>query len=244
MLSMTTTMEPLTTSVRAIAETLGGGIKENSLLLIEGDARSGKSVLSQYIAYSVASAKGCSVAYYATDDKEDNLISSMDSMLLYVRHSRVTDRFRIYALGKVFRDGRDSLQLLRSDIFGLPERFKLVVVDSLSLIVKNLDTTTKLDFLQSCKETCDQKNRSIILTIDTYALEKNIRPRAYSLSDYYMKLSSLNTILAPGNIDSRDIKALEVTKLAGAECHVPPCIKFEIKPNVGIQILPLVQIRV
>ncbi len=36
MLGMTTTMDAVITGVRDIAEALGGGIRENSLVLIEG----------------------------------------------------------------------------------------------------------------------------------------------------------------------------------------------------------------
>ena len=40
------------------------------------------------------------------------------------------------------------------------------------------------------------------------------------------------------------IKMLEVIKLAGAECHGQKGIKFEIKPRVGIHLLPFVQVKI
>src|SRR4030042_6851770 len=97
MLGMSATMEAVTTGVKEIAEALGGGIHESSLMLIEGESKTGKSVLSQYIAYGVQCAKNCSVVYY-TAGSSDSLIASMDSMCLWVRHGRMTDRFRIYEL--------------------------------------------------------------------------------------------------------------------------------------------------
>ena len=57
MLGMTTTSDPGTTGVKDIAEALGGGIREQALIIIEGEASTGKSVLSQHIAYGVLNAK-------------------------------------------------------------------------------------------------------------------------------------------------------------------------------------------
>jgi archaellum biogenesis ATPase FlaH len=230
--------------MKEIAETLGGGIKEGSLMLIEGDTKSGKSVLSQYIAYGVLSSKDCSVAYYITENGIEDLISSMDSMMLYVRHARVTDRFRINALGKVFKNPLESLGLLSSDISELPGRFKLAMVDSLSPMMTRLTPTDKIDFLKTCKEICELKGRSIILTMDNYVFEKQARSRAHDLSDYYLNLKSSDMMLSPGQVDTRVIRILEISKLAGADCPARPSLKFEIKPHVGIQILPLIRIRV
>ena len=244
MLGMKTTMESVTTGVREIAEALGGGIHEGSLMLIEGESKTGKSVLSQYIAYGIQCAKNCSVAFYVTDNIE-SLIANMDSMNLYVRHGRMTDRFRMYELDSCIgiKSAQEQLQLQIKHISELPLRFKLVIVDSVSQYLTHLKPVTKIDFLQSCKELCE-KGRSIILTIDTHVFEGETRPRAHSMCDYYLKLSSQDMILAPGQVDTRIIKVLEVTKLHGAERHEQPDLKFEIKPKVGIQILPLVKVRV
>lgn len=244
MLGMTTTMEPLVTGVNAIAETLGGGIKEGSLMLVEGEAKAGKSVFVQYVTYGVLNSKSCSVAYYVTEISADALVKNMDSISLWVRHARVTDRFRVFELGKVFEHAQESLQSITSNISILPDRFQLTVVDSVSPFMARLSPTTKIDFLQSCKDICEQKGRSIILTMDNYVFEKKSRQRAYELSDYYLSLRSQDMLLAPGQVDSRVIKTLEVTKLAGAECHGRPPLKFEIRPKVGIQILPLIRVKV
>ena len=51
MLGMTTTSDATTTGMKEIAESLGGGIREGSLVMVEGEAKTGKSVICQYIAY-------------------------------------------------------------------------------------------------------------------------------------------------------------------------------------------------
>jgi len=243
MLRMTTTADPIATGVKEVAEVLGGGIHEDSLVLIEGEAKTGKSVLCQHIAYGVLRAKDSAVAYYITEDSEDGLISSMDSMLLYVRHGRVTDRFRIYTLGKDFENVRESLRLIVNHISQLPERFSLVVVDSVTQLINRVNPAAKINFLQACKELCEQ-GRSIVLVVDTHVFEGKTLYRAHAMSDYYLRLKSKDMMLETGQVDARVIKILEVTKLAGADRPAHESINFEIKPKVGIQILPLVRVRV
>lgn len=242
---MTTTNDPGTTGVRDIAEALGGGIHEGSLILVEGEARAGKSVLCQHIAYGVLHSKGSPVAYYSTDYNSETLAAQMDSMSLDTRHDLVTDRFRIYKMGSknVLRNAEKSLQLILDHIVDLPERFKLIIVDSPSPFLSRVSKVVKVDFLQACKELCEQ-DRSIALVLDTHVFESKALLRAYAMSDYYLRLRSQDSMLDTGQIDTRVIKALEVTKLAGAERWGQEGIKFEIKPKVGIRLLPFVQIKV
>jgi len=246
MLGMTTTSDPGTTGVRDIAGALGGGIHEDSLVMIEGEARTGKSVLSQHIAYGVLNSKGCAVAYYSTEYNSGALVDQMESMSLDTRHELVTDRFRIYKMGSknILRNPQKSLQLILDHIVELPERFKLIIVDSPSPFLTRVTPVIKIDFLQSCKELCDQGNRSIALAIDTHVFESKTLLRAYAMSDYYLRLRSHDALLASGQIDTRVIKNLEVTKLAGAERWGQEGIKFEIKPKVGIHLLPFVQVKI
>ncbi len=85
MLGMVTTENAINTGVKEIAEALGGGIREGSLVFIEGEAKSGKSVLSQYIAWGVLCSRESSVACYTTDGSAEALINQMDSLALYAR---------------------------------------------------------------------------------------------------------------------------------------------------------------
>ncbi|HJX14082.1 MAG TPA: ATPase domain-containing protein [Dehalococcoidales bacterium] len=245
MLGMTTTSDPGKTGIKDIAEALGGGIRENTLVLVEGETRTGKSVLTQHIAYGVLRSKESAVAFYSSDNNSDALQAQMESMSLDVKQDLVTDRFRVFKMGSrnVLRDAMKSLQLIINHIVALPERFRLVIVDSPSLYMSQLSPTVKVDFLQTCKELCE-RGRTIVLVLDTHVFESKALVRAYALSDYYLRLRSQDMVLGAGQIDTRLIKVLEVTKLGGAERWGQEGIKFEIKPRVGIQILPFVQIKV
>ncbi|MFC1990683.1 ATPase domain-containing protein [Chloroflexota bacterium] len=245
MLSMTTTEETLSTGIREIAGALGGGVREESLVIIEGEDNSGKSVLSQHLAYGTLSHKNNAVVYYTIDNSAECLIAQMESMSLDVAHDFATDRLRIYAVGSsnVLEKAQETLGLLINHISHLPVRFNLVVVDSVTALMTRNRPVDKIDFLKSCKELCEQ-DRSIILVADTHIFERDTLARAYSISDYYLKLKSQDMLLETGQLDSRAIKVLGVTKLCGAERLAQEDIKFEIKPKIGIQILPFLKVRV
>ena len=245
MLTGKTTMEAATTGVKEIAEALGGGIRGGSLVLIEGESKSGKSVFNQHLAYGALRSSGNAVAYYTIDNSAEELIAQMDSMSLDVMHDFATDRLRIYTVGSsnVFENLQKSLQLLVNHISELPARFNLVVVDSLTPLMTRINPVNKIDFLKTCKEELCVQDRSIILVVDTYVFEGKTFPRAYSMSDYYLKLRSKDVMIGEGQVDKRVIKILEVTKLCGAERQAGEGIKFEIKPKVGIQVLPFVTVK-
>ena len=233
------------TSNKEIAYTLGGGIRENSLVIMEGESRTGKSVLCQHIAYGILQATDSSVAYFSTEYNSDTMSVQMTSMSLEARYDLVTDRIRVSKMGtpSILMDMKKSLQLVIDHILALPPRFKLIILDSPSAYMIHLNPMVKMDFLEACKEICE-RNKSIVLTLDSHVMENSIRKRTYDMSDYYLNLKSPDLILKTGQIITRTLRSLEVTKLAGAERHNLEPYHFEIKPRIGIQILPFTKIRV
>lgn len=245
MLGMTTTSDPGTSGIKDIADALGGGVREKSLVIIEGAPGTGKSVLSQHVAYGIMNARGSAVTYFTTDYSPDGLIRQMESMSMGTRHDIATDRFRVYRIAPeaAIQPPEKILQAIITQITILPSRFKFVIVDSPSVFMNRLDPAYKVDFLQSCKELC-YKDRSIVLTLDTHVFESRTLMRAYAISDYYLKVKSHDSMLAAGQLDTRMIKVLQVTKLGGVERYGGAGQRFEIKPGMGIQILPFVQVKI
>ena len=245
MLNAATTMDARLTGVKDIADILGGGIRAGSLVIIEGESGSGKSVLSQHLAHGALHFDDNAIAYYTSDGNFNDLIAQMDSMALYVLHEFVTDRLRIYPLSSLSAagNGQESLELLVRYISELPPRFKLVIVDSITPFMAKMNPDAKIELLRTLKELCG-KERSIVLTTNTHIFEKGILNRTYLMSDYYLRLRSDEMIIWSGQIENRVIKKLEVLKLRGAEQQGGEGVKFEIRPHVGIQILPFVRVVV
>jgi flagellar protein FlaH len=245
MLGMVTTSDPGTSGVKDIAEALGGGLKENTLVVIEGEAGTGKSVISQHIAYGVLRGRDTRVAYYSTDHNARGLMDQMAEMGLDVDRDVVMDRLRVFRVGTgpVIRDGPKALQGLINHMSGIPEEFQIIFFDSPSWFMTHADPMVKIDFLHICKEFCDQ-GRTMVLIIDTHVFEARSLARAYAVSDYYLQLRNYDTVLETGQMDLRIVKRLLVSKLGGVSRQGSEEIKFEIKPKVGIQLLPFVKIRV
>jgi archaellum biogenesis ATPase FlaH len=245
MLGMVTTNDPGTSGFKDIAEALGGGIKEGSFMIIEGETKSGKGVLCQHIAYGVLSTGGSPVAFYSSEYNTEGLTAQMDKLSLDTSEHLAADRFRVFKIyaKSVVREPSKSLKLIIRHIEGLPPRYKLIIIDSPSVYLSKVNPVVKVDFLQSCKELCVD-DRTIVLSVDSHAFEKKTQYRAYSMSDYYLKLRSQDAMLDAGKVDTRIIKVLDVTKLCGAERWGGQGMKFEIKPGIGIQILPFVRVRI
>ncbi len=245
MLGMVTTNDPGTSGVKDIAEALGGGLKEDSLVVIEGEAGTGKSVLSQHIAYGVLRGRDSRVAYYSTDYNARDLMDQMMEIGLDVDRDVVTDRLRVYRVGTgpVIKDGPRALQGLLNHMAGIPEEFQIIFFDSPSWFMTHADPMVKIDFLHVCKEFCDQ-GRTMVLIIDTHVFEARSLARAFAVSDYYLQLRNFDTTLETGQMDLRVVKRLLVSKLGGVNRQYGEEIKFEIKPRVGIQLLPFVKIKV
>jgi archaellum biogenesis ATPase FlaH len=246
MLGMTTTSDPGTTGVKDIADALGGGINENSLMIIEGAANTGKSVMCQHITYGVLHSRDSAIAYYSSEDNAKTLLQKMEALALDIKQDLATDRIRIYGINPKNNNVKDSdkfLKLIIKHVSELPQRFRLVIIDSATEYMSRVSPTVKVDFLQACKELCDNE-RSIALALDTHIFEGKTLYRAYAMSDYYLQLKSNDTMLDTGQVDTRVIKILTVTKLGGAERHSGEGIKFEIKPGMSISILPFVKVRI
>ncbi|MFC1967231.1 ATPase domain-containing protein [Chloroflexota bacterium] len=242
---MTTTFESATTGMRDIANALGGGIRRNSLVVIEGESKTGKSVLIQHLTHGALNSGENEIAYYSIDNSVEELIAQMNSMNLHIIKDFVADRMQIYAVGSknLFVDYQRSLDMLVEHISKLPEEKNLVVVDSVTPFMTRASQREKMEFFRSCKELCEN-NRTIVLVASSHIFENKTLSRVYAMSDYYMELKSQDVMLGTGQVDPRLIKILEVTKLCGAERHGSEGIKFEIKPKIGIQILPYLSVRV
>jgi len=226
------------TGVPEVDEKLGGGIPVGSLVLIEGHSDAGKSVLCQHLAHgSLLGDVG--VAYYSTENTIRSLMTQMDSLSLNTMDYLLADRFRIFPLSfhsAQIKDGRKPFTLMAHHFSKLPSRFKLVIVDSLTVLITHSNAVSIIDFFSECKELCDE-DRTIILVAHSYAFEEDMLVRTRSLCDarFRLKLEQMG---------DRLVKILEVLKVHGAERPTGDVVSFDIEPKLGIRIIPLAKARV
>lgn len=231
--------EVISTGVPDVDEKLGGGIPSGSLCLIEGHSDAGKSVLCQHLAYGTLSCGQVGVAYYTTENSIRSLVSQMDSLSLCTLDYFLADHFRIYPLNfnsRLMKEANSRFNLLAHHFSRLPQHYRLVIVDSITLLVSHSNPVSIIDFFSECKNLCD-KDRTIILVAHSYAFDEDMLSRTRSLCDARFRLRL-------EQVGDRMVKLLEVLKVRGADRPTGDVVSFDIEPRVGIRIIPLAKARV
>ncbi len=230
--------EFIITGVPEVDEKLGGGIPLGSLCLVEGHSDSGKSVLCQHLTNGTLIIGEIAVAYYTTENAVKSLISQMDSLALHVMDHFLADRLRIFPLtfNAGMTGGQKPFHVLTHHFSQLPNDFKLIIVDSITLLVAHSNPVAIIDFFSRCKSMCDD-GLTIILVAHSYAFEEDMLSRTRSLCDarFKFKLEQVGDSM---------IKLMEVLKVRGAERPTGDVVSFDIEPKLGMRIIPLAKARV
>lgn len=234
-----TTKDYIPTGVHELDIKLGGGIPIGALGLIDGGSDVGKSVLSQHLAYSTLCSTEKAVAYYTTDYSVKDFIVQMDSLSLPSLHYFLLDRLRVYPINlpRSFNDTKNPFYAIASHLSKLPEHFKVVVVDSITDLASRTSPKHALEFVRVCKELCDQ-GRCVLLTAHSLTFGQETLARASSLCDLHIRLSFVDHEIFGL------IHILEVLKVQWPIRFVLKKFIFEIKPKLGIQTIPLEEMRV
>ncbi len=230
--------EYIITAVPEVDEKLGGGIPLGSLCLVEGHSDSGKSVLCQHLTNGTLITGEISVAYYTTENNIRSLISQMDSLAMDVMDHFLADHLRIFPI--TFRSnmqgGQKPFYVLTHHFSRLPQDYKLIIVDSITLLIAHSNPVAIIDFFSRCKDLCDE-GRTIIVVAHSYAFEEDILSRTRSLCDARFKLRL-------EQVGDSMIKLMEVLKVRGAERPTGDVVSFDIEPKLGMRIIPLAKARV
>ena len=169
----------------------------------------------------------------------------MESFDMQVMHHYDADQLRVYSVSSIgdITNIYRAAEALIAHVTNLSQRFNLVVIDSLTPLVNKIRVNSKIDVFLAFKSMCIG-GRSIVLITHTHIFEESTFNRAYSMSDYYIRLSSHDKILWSGIMEGRSIKTMEVLKQRGVELRGGEKVEFEIKPRIGIQILPFCKVRI
>ena len=162
----------------------------------------------------------------------------MNSLALPVLDHFLADRLRIFPLtfNAGMTGGQKPFHVLTHHFSQLPHDFKLIIVDSITLLVAHSNPVAIIDFFSSCKSLCDEQ-RSIIVVAHSYAFEEEMLSRVRSLCDarFRLKLEQVGESM---------IKLMEVLKVRGADRPTGDVVSFDIEPKVGMRIIPLAKARV
>jgi len=178
------------------------------------------------------------VAYYTTENTVKSLISQMASLSLCVQDQFLADRLRIFPLTfrNIMKDGKRPFQVLNWHFTTLPPKFKLIIIDSITMLISHSNPVSIIDFFSECKHICDN-DRSVILVAHSYAFEEDMLARTRSLCDARFKLRL-------EQVGDRMVKLMEVLKVRGADRPTGDVVSFDIEPRIGMRIIPLAKAKV
>lgn len=228
-------VEVISTANEELDNRLGGGIPIPSLLLIEGDHGTGKSVFVQQIAYG-ALKEGLKVFYVTTESTVREFILQTKRVSIDISRYFLKGLLNIYPVhieGAKWAKttAKYLLHIVGRYMQRTVDQWDVFILDSFSVLAVYATKSIVLDFLTLAKNIVSQ-GKVIILVIHPSALPEEIMIRARSICDGYIKLRAFE-------IGGRIIKAMEIVKLRGALGPVDNMIAFDVDPAFGIKILPL-----
>jgi archaellum biogenesis ATPase FlaH/CheY-like chemotaxis protein len=209
---------------------LEGGLPWHSLTLLEGASLTGKSVLSQHLAYG-SLVDGYHASYFTSQLTQESLVKQMNSMGLDVSRY-VPNQLRVYELPQ--RVGDEALEPLLATVLqhihaaALESEF--IVLDSITSLAAACSENVVIDFFMSCKR-ASIEGTTILVSVDSYAFGSEMFGRLGTLCDSYFSLKS-------EKMRNKPVKTMEILKVNNTELTSDNSITFVVEPKTGMRIMP------
>ena len=219
---------------------IGGGIPHPSLISVEGEHGSGKTVLSQYTVHAFLD-KGFKVIVISSEATVREYISMMHSIGLKTKDYFIVGRLRIYPLHVEGGKWSKTLSLLFLRVAGNylelhKNRFDLAVIDSLSALTLDVEEHDLLTFLTRLKNLVSD-GKTILLTFHPDFLPQKLMTKLRAVSDVYFQLKNTSFL-------GKQVKLLKVIKLWGSGGERKDSIFLEVDPQMGLRVLPLGGVKI
>jgi len=205
---------------------LGGGIPKGSVVYVEGVEGSGRSVISQRLAYGLLS-NGASVTFISTEMTMKAFIDQMYSLEYRVGPFLLSNKLHyipVYPLLSESRPRDDFLsKLVNSSALYSTD---ILIIDSFSsLINKNLGANQVTELLSFLKKVV-QMDKTVILTAES-GLE-SLEPLRLA-SDIYL---SLNMKSSGGSL----VREIHVKRFLRSRGQVDDVMKYRVESRSGLVI--------
>ena len=225
----------ITTGQGEIDKKLGGGVPVGSLIFIEGESDSGKSVFTQQLTWG-SLRSGYNVAMLTTENTVKSMIRHMSSLNLDILDYLLLGRLKIFPM-KAMRADHGAENGLQALMVALSKQWErdLVIIDSVTSFVAHAAPEAVIAFFEECKQYTDN-GMTLALIAHSYAFSDSMLVRISSMCDAHFKF-------AIENIGDRLIKTLEVSKVRGAMMSTGNIISFDIEPGWGMRIIPFTKAK-
>ncbi|MEM1539416.1 MAG: ATPase domain-containing protein [Candidatus Bathyarchaeia archaeon] len=233
-------MRVISLGIAELDRDLGGGIPHPSLISIEGDYGSGKTIFIQQIVSAMLK-EGLRVYVISSEATVKEYLAMMKSVKLNVDDYYLSGKLNIYPLhveGARWNDFLSSFFLrVTSNFLELKKRFyDVVVIDSLSVLTVNTPAPEFLTFVTRMKNLVSD-DKTIIVTFHPEFLSEETIMKLRASSDVYL-------VLKNASISGIDVKILRIVKLWGVGGERKSAITLEISPHVGLRVMPLGGVKI
>jgi flagellar protein FlaH len=233
-------MKVVSLGIQELDRDLGGGIPHPSLISVEGEYGSGKTIFVQRIVSAMLN-EGLRVYVISSEATVKEYLSMMKSVKLDVNGYYLSGQLNIYPLhieGGRWNDFLSSFFLrVTSNFLELKKRFyDVVVIDSLSVLTVNTPAPEFLTFVTRMKNLVSDE-KTVVITFHPEFLSEETIMKLRASSDVYLVLKNTS-------ISGIDVKLLRVVKLWGVGGERKSAITLEISPQLGLRVMPLSGVKV
>ncbi|MBN2567600.1 ATPase [Candidatus Woesearchaeota archaeon] len=209
---------------------LGGGLPKNSLILVEGEDGSGKSILSQRICYALLE-NGRRVTYISTELNTMGFIEQMASLDYDVKYHMLEGKvlflpmFPFLGKAKLSSDFIDRLFSERK-IF----ENEVIIFDTLSFLMvdENLAEEKAFQLVKLIKG-LNSLNKTIILNVNPGHLNERLLTLLRSMCDVYFKLELKD-------FAGQKIRVINIQRFKRPADSYIYAIPFKVEPGKGLTI--------
>lgn len=230
-----------------VGDEFGGGIPKSSLVYIEGDDGSGKSVLTQRFLYGFCK-NSYTVSYITPEFDFHGFTEQMDSLSYDILDYIITDDMVQFTPANVNTSKkllaqqdsqRPLLSRLASEQASYIWESDIIIIDSLDLILRNDPRFEELhkngngdvaiqNFVSFLSKFVDQ-GKSIIITLNENNVDDHILSPLKSQSDIYFALSVSESM--GGRVNDVD-----VIRYSRSTANIDGTISFQIQSGNGLSI--------
>ncbi|MEM4267372.1 MAG: ATPase domain-containing protein [Candidatus Woesearchaeota archaeon] len=209
---------------------IGGGIPENSLILIEGKDGAGKSILAQRMAYGLLQ-HGKTLSYISSELNTAGFIEQMVSLDYDVKYYMLDERLLFIPMFPFLGNTRLRPNFL-DRLFNTSKIFAndVIIFDTLSfLLVKdNITPESSFDVIKMFKK-LNNLGKTIIFCVDPEHLNVKFLTLLRSVADVYFELE-IKTFA--GNI----VRVINIQRFKRPGDNIITTIPFKVEPGKGLAI--------
>jgi len=233
-------MNLISLGVPELDRDIGGGIPYPSLISIEGESGSGKTIFAHQVIYGMLKS-GLRVCVISSEANVKEYLAMMESVKLNVYDYYISNQLSLYPLH--VKGGRWSkflssffLTVVANFLEMKKKKYDVAVIDSLSVLTVDTPSYEFLTFVTRMKNLVSD-GKTFLVTFHPEFLQEESIMKLRAASDVYLMLKNTS-------VSGIDVKLLRVIKLWGGSGERKSSITLEINPELGLRVIPLSGVKV